>query len=327
MSVAEAGPVGPMHPVRIRLAAQGDGVPVVEIPDELEFAVLREWLRQRLPEQVEIVGGRTVRLDLGTRAIQLFDLRRLVNLLRDEFSIDVTGVYVESEEVWSYAERELKLRLFEREVAPEISLDADNAVDVDDEAESSDDDEPELDEDAQDTEVASEGEASEEDAPEAPLATVAEVASDADTEAPAPERTVPGPRIETPKNDPLDELLGRGEPAGSRVHHVHRTLRSGTSIRFDGDVLVFGDMNPGAEIIATGNVIVFGSLRGLVHAGASGDESTLIIGFDLRPTQLRIGRKIAMAPNEDAPSGVDPTVARVRDGKIVLEPYRTRSTR
>ncbi len=86
-------------------------------------------------------------------------------------------------------------------------------------------------------------------------------------------------------------------------------------------------MNPGAEIIATGNVLVLGSLRGMVHAGASGDENAIILGFDLRPTQLRVGRKIAIAPNEDATSGTSPTVARVRDGKIVLDPYRTRSTR
>ena len=294
----------------------------MEIPATGEFGELRDWLRESLPAVLDSVGGRACRLDLGTRPIQLFDLRRLVNLLRDDFNIDVTGVYVSGAEVWEYAERELKLRLFDNSRA---------AVDEDADA-----DEPEQDsDDSADEVVSAEAEADIddvdlEDAPETTLSSVHTVVETPATTpaAPAskPGRRIPGPRIEKPKHDPLDELLGR-EAGGTRVHHAHRTLRSGTAIRFDGDVIVFGDVNPGAQIIATGNVLVLGSLRGMVHAGASGDENAIILGFDLRPTQLRIGRKIAIAPNEDAASGTNPTVARVRDDKIVLDPYRTRSTR
>src|SRR5512138_984788 len=49
---------------------------------------------------------------------------------------------------------------------------------------------------------------------------------------------------------------------------INRTLRSGTRIEFSGHVVVLGDVNPGAEIVAGGNVIIWGHLRGMVHAGA-----------------------------------------------------------
>lgn len=302
-------------PVRIR---DVDGISVMEIPRDGEFAELRDWLRTSLPAVLDAFGGRACRLDLGVRPIQLFDLRRLVNLLRDDFNIEVTGIYVSGAEVWEYAERELKLRLFDNPI-----VDSDDAAPVSDDVVVDAPDEKKTDDvDREDHNIDLE------DAPETTLTSVHTAVEPPAPKAAAPtgKRKIPGPRIETPKHDPLDDLLGR-EASGTRVHHAHRTLRSGTAIRFDGDVLVFGDVNPGAEIIATGNVLVLGNLRGMVHAGASGDENAIILGFDLRPTQLRIGRKIAIAPNEDATSGTGPTVARVRDGKIVLDPYRTRSTR
>ena len=62
---------------------------------------------------------------------------------------------------------------------------------------------------------------------------------------------------------------------------LEKTLRSGKTIRFAGDVMVYGDVNAGAHIEADGNIVVFGSLRGLAHAGARGDERAVIISFDL----------------------------------------------
>src|SRR5574339_679235 len=53
---------------------------------------------------------------------------------------------------------------------------------------------------------------------------------------------------------------------------LNRTLRSGTRIEFSGHVVVLGDVNPGAEIVAEGNVMVWGRLRGMVHAGSKGNR-------------------------------------------------------
>lgn len=101
---------------------------------------------------------------------------------------------------------------------------------------------------------------------------------------------------------------------------IHRTLRSGNSINFDGHVVVVGDVNPGAEVIAGGNVIVWGKLRGMVHAGAAGNEDAIVCALMLSPTQLRISDKIAVSPAEGRKS--QPEIARVRDGRVVAEAWR-----
>jgi septum site-determining protein MinC len=125
-----------------------------------------------------------------------------------------------------------------------------------------------------------------------------------------------------------------------RVLAISRTLRSGAIIRFAGDVVVYGDVNAGAHIEAGGNIVVLGSLRGLAHAGAQGDEEAIVLGFDLKPAQLRIADHIAFPLDSAAPraggllslfsrdrlakGGFSPVVALLREGRIVLEDYRGR---
>lgn len=100
---------------------------------------------------------------------------------------------------------------------------------------------------------------------------------------------------------------------------VHRTLRNGQRVLYDGTVVIVGDVNPGAEVVAGGDIIVLGTCRGLAHAGAFGDERATVTATRLLPTQLRIGRIIARAP--DAPvQAVCPETARVKDGTVVIEP-------
>jgi septum site-determining protein MinC len=83
-------------------------------------------------------------------------------------------------------------------------------------------------------------------------------------------------------------------------------------------VVVFGDVNPGAEIIAEGNVIIWGRLRGMVHAGAKGNRNAVICALDLSPTQLRIAEEVSavLKPREDPA----PEIARInKDGKLQAE--------
>jgi septum site-determining protein MinC len=76
---------------------------------------------------------------------------------------------------------------------------------------------------------------------------------------------------------------------------LSRTLRSGTRIEFAGHVVVLGDVNPGAEIVAEGSVIIWGRLRGMVHAGSKGNRAAMICALDLSPTQLRIADQVSSA--------------------------------
>lgn len=70
--------------------------------------------------------------------------------------------------------------------------------------------------------------------------------------------------------------------------YLRKTLRGGQKVVFAGNVVLLGDLNPGAQIEADGDIIVMGQLRGTVHAGAEGDESASVITSSLRATQLRI---------------------------------------
>lgn len=103
---------------------------------------------------------------------------------------------------------------------------------------------------------------------------------------------------------------------------IRRTLRSGQMIRHAGPVVVYGDVNDGAEIVATGDVLIFGKLRGVVHAGAGGDEHATIAALSLTPPQVRISGHIARSPEERKRKPRGPEIAVVRDGQIVIEPWR-----
>lgn len=101
---------------------------------------------------------------------------------------------------------------------------------------------------------------------------------------------------------------------------IKRTLRSGRTIHSGGHVVVVGDVNAGAEIIAAGDIIVWGRIRGNVHAGAYGDESALVCALDMTPNQLRIAGYIVTSPDEKR-RNPRPEVALIRDNQIVVEAW------
>jgi len=102
---------------------------------------------------------------------------------------------------------------------------------------------------------------------------------------------------------------------------IRRTLRSGQVVRHPGHVVIIGDVNPGAEVIAGGDVVVWGSLRGIVHAGAMGAEDALVCALHLAPTQLRLAGYIARSPAESQRTFFTPEVAHIQGGRIVVEEW------
>jgi septum site-determining protein MinC len=107
---------------------------------------------------------------------------------------------------------------------------------------------------------------------------------------------------------------------------VKKTVRSGQKVQFEGNLLIIGDVNPGAEVIASGDIVVLGKLRGIAHAGANGDESAQIFALQLNPVQIRIAG--IFTRDSDRGKGfkmktknVGPEVARIKDSLIVVEHY------
>lgn len=118
---------------------------------------------------------------------------------------------------------------------------------------------------------------------------------------------------------PLQGVLDRElHETGLIINH---SLRSGQKINYAGNVVIMGDVNPGAEIVTTGSIVVMGVLRGIAHAGASGDTTATITAYAIRPTQLRIGNIIGIAPADEAkkPTTIWPEKAWISDGHIVID--------
>lgn len=124
---------------------------------------------------------------------------------------------------------------------------------------------------------------------------------------------------------------GRPEPAPARPSEadglpanallLKETLRSGRAIYYEGDIVIFGDVNPGAEVVAQGDVLVWGKLRGLVHAGALGNRAAKVCALDLSPTQLRIADQITITPKSGRRTPV-PEMAMIRDNQIIAEAWK-----
>lgn len=112
--------------------------------------------------------------------------------------------------------------------------------------------------------------------------------------------------------------------SGGNALYIRRNLRSGQKETFDGDIVLVGDINQGAEILAGGDVVIFGTVRGMIHAGYPDNTEAVVIALNLTPLQLRIGPIIARA--EDSPKNrrrsQHPEMACVKDEQIMILPYQ-----
>jgi septum site-determining protein MinC len=108
-------------------------------------------------------------------------------------------------------------------------------------------------------------------------------------------------------------------PAAPATLYHRGTLRGGQALQQLGTIVVAGDVNPGAELVATGDIIVFGALRGTAHAGAQGDPQARVLALELAPTQLRIATFIASG--ESGRHAREPEVAFVEGDRIAIAPY------
>lgn len=127
------------------------------------------------------------------------------------------------------------------------------------------------------------------------------------------------------RRDPWPEPRpeGRAEEEFSEGVLIRCTLRSGQVIRHPGHVVVIGDVNAGAEVIAGGDIIIWGRLRGTVHAGATGDDQAIVCALDLAPTQLRIGKHIARPPEGKPSRSTIPEMAFVQEGRIIVKSWKS----
>ena len=91
-----------------------------------------------------------------------------------------------------------------------------------------------------------------------------------------------------------EEKIEIHEPI-SALKVVYNSMRSGQRIESEGDVIVWGHLNPGAEIVAGGSIIVAGRLLGVIHAGGYGREDVFVWAGCFETPQVRIANKLCYA--------------------------------
>ncbi len=110
------------------------------------------------------------------------------------------------------------------------------------------------------------------------------------------------------------------EVATSETKFHKGSLRSGQKIEFEGSIVIIGDVNAGAEVIAGENIVVLGNLRGLAHAGAKGNKDAVIEASEIDAVQIRIADKIKEIEKSDSEIKQIKTSAYINDNdELILE--------
>ena len=109
----------------------------------------------------------------------------------------------------------------------------------------------------------------------------------------------------------------------SKANFHQGTVRSGEYLESPGDLLILGDVNPGAKVSAEGNIIIWGRLLGIAHAGSKGNSKATISALHLRPVQLRIAKKVARGPKDNPQLGLAEQ-ARIDSEEIIISPLEAR---
>ena len=106
---------------------------------------------------------------------------------------------------------------------------------------------------------------------------------------------------------------------------LHRsTIRSGQIYESSGHLIILGDVNHGAEIVAAGDIIVFGSLRGNAFAGATGNKGAIVAALQLAPTLLRIDKAVARCAEKKSPLQ-KAEFAFIEKGQIVIDDWSNKN--
>ncbi|MBU9735335.1 septum site-determining protein MinC [Diplocloster agilis] len=122
----------------------------------------------------------------------------------------------------------------------------------------------------------------------------------------------------------LDEKLN--EISAHDGQFYKGTLRSGQVLESETSIIILGDVNPGAKVIAKGNIVILGAFKGNAYAGANGNQNAFVAALSMHPMQIRIGDVIARCPDEShKKSDNEPKISYVEDGNIYIEPITKES--
>lgn len=98
------------------------------------------------------------------------------------------------------------------------------------------------------------------------------------------------------------------------------TLRSGQTLETKNSLVIIGDVNPGAKVIAGGNIVILGALKGRVSAGHPSDSSAFVMALSMEAIQIQIADIIARSADTKKKTKKEAMIATVVDNQICIEP-------
>ena len=113
-----------------------------------------------------------------------------------------------------------------------------------------------------------------------------------------------------------------GHPADLCPLIIEHSLRSGQHEDYEGDVVLVGHLNNGAEVFAGGSVAILGKLKGLVHAGRNGTEGVYIVAGSFESQQLRIGDKLCDQFGEGMKWWKKPVIITLEDDGLLFRDWK-----
>ncbi|MCD7906904.1 MAG: septum site-determining protein MinC [Clostridium sp.] len=123
-------------------------------------------------------------------------------------------------------------------------------------------------------------------------------------------------RCEKALNDKLMEL-------NSQTGQFYRgSLRKGDSLESEASIVVIGDVDHGARIIAKGNIIVLGELKGTAAAGMAGNRDAVVVALEMAPTQIRISGATSRFNEKNKRLGRGPMIASVEMDEVLIRPIK-----
>ena len=108
------------------------------------------------------------------------------------------------------------------------------------------------------------------------------------------------------------------EIATSETKFHRGSLRSGQRLETEGSLVILGDVNSGAEVIASDNIVVLGALRGLAHAGAKGNKQAIIAAGLFDAVQVRIANVVKEINRDEQPLHKQ-TYISIVEGKVIID--------
>ena len=109
------------------------------------------------------------------------------------------------------------------------------------------------------------------------------------------------------------------EVSTSETRFHRGSLRSGQKLEEDGSVVILGDVNSGAEVVAADNIVVLGTLRGLAHAGAKGNSKAIIAAGRLDTVQLRIANVVKEIDKDEEFPSISTYIYINDENKIIID--------